>query len=125
MELLYTKNGKEREVCLYYNNNNIGHFTVDEHNMYSMSIGIDDEYQGKGYSKIMILTMLNKMKEELPNIHSDIMFFIDADASAGYWDHIGMTTNRYGYDYYGKRKLEGCGYEKVITFAKLYKFANS
>jgi hypothetical protein len=53
------------------------------------------------------------------------MFFIDADASNGFWDHIGMTLNRYGYNYNGKRNLVGRGYEKVITFSKLYKFANS
>ena len=128
MDILYIKNSlnrTQRKVLLYNNNNVIGEFTIDGDNMYSMSISIEDEYQKKGYSKIMILTMLNKMKDEIPNIHPDVMFFIDADASNGYWDYIGMTLNRYGYNYNGKRNLVGRGYEKVITFSKLYKFANS
>ena len=52
------------------------------------------------------------------------MFFIDADASAGFWDHIGYVENRYGYDYFGLRDLEGKGYEKRISFENLQKYVD-
>ena len=86
----------------------------------AVTISIDEAYQGRGYSRLLWKKMIQQIEQEYPSIRSDQMFFIDADASAGYWDHIGFTTNRYGYDYNGNRKqLEGRGYEKVITFRQL------
>jgi hypothetical protein len=58
--------------------------------------------------------MIKNLKKE--NVRKDQMFFIDVDASCGYWDHIGMIDNRY---YERNRSVEGRGYEKVITFEKL------
>ena len=86
----------------------------------AVTISIDEKYQGRGYSNLLWKEMILQIEREHPSIRPDQMFFIDADASAGYWDHIGFTLNRYGYDYIGNRKkLEGRGYEKVITFRKL------
>ena len=91
----------------------------------AVTISIDEAYQGRGYSRLLWKKMIQQIKQEYPSIRPDQMFFIDADASAGYWDHIGFTTNRYGYDYNGNRKqLEGRGYEKVITFRQLQLFLN-
>jgi len=80
----------------------------------SVSIHIDEKYQGLGYSKLMWKKMFENMKD-IPEL-----FFIDADASCGYWDHIGFVKNRYGYDYKGRRELIGRGYEKVISFRNFY-----
>ena len=57
----------------------------------------------------------------------DQMLFIDADASDGFWDKIGMVeSKRYGYDRNPKySQREGAGYEKYITINKLYGFARS
>jgi hypothetical protein len=87
----------------------------------SLTISIDDDYQSKGYSRMLLKELVTKMKTNYP-IRSDQMFFIDADASNGFWDHIGMKYNRYGYDYHGKRNLEGKGYEKVIILTELEKW---
>lgn len=85
----------------------------------AVTISIDEKYQGRGYSNLLWKEMILQIEREYPAIRPDQLFFIDADASAGYWGHIGFTLNRYGYDYIGNRKLEGRGYEKVITFRKL------
>jgi len=91
----------------------------------AVTISIDEAYQGRGYSLLLWKKMIQQIEQEYPSIRSDQMFFIDADASAGYWEHIGFVTNRYGYDYNGNRKqLEGRGYEKVITFRQLQLFLN-
>ena len=86
----------------------------------AVRISIDEAYQGLGYSRLLWAEMVKQIEATYPAIRADQMFFIDADASAGYWDHIGFTPNRYGYDYTGNRKnLEGRGYEKVITFKEI------
>ena len=86
----------------------------------AVTISIDEAYQRLGYSRLLWNEIINQIEKEYPAIRPDQMFFIDADASAGYWDHLGFTPNRYGYDYTGNRKnLEGRGYEKVITFTHL------
>ncbi len=88
----------------------------------AVTMSVDEQYQGRGHSYLLWKEMILQIEKEHPSIRPDQMFFIDADASAGYWDHIGFTLNRYGYDYIGNRKdLEGRGYEKVITFRKLKK----
>ena len=50
------------------------------------------------------------------------LIFIDADASAGFWKHIGMQENRY-YSRQTQRNILGRGYEMEITFSKLSKWA--
>ena len=88
----------------------------------SLTISIDEEYQGEGYSKKMWSFMIKNIERECPEINNEKMFFIDGDGSDGYWDHIGCKINRYGYDYLGLRELEGKGYEKSITLCKLKGF---
>jgi hypothetical protein len=86
----------------------------------AVTISIDEAHQGLGYSRLLWAEMVKQIEATYPAIRPDQMFFIDADASAGYWDHIGFKPNRYGYDYSGNRKnLEGRGYEKVITFKEI------
>ena len=115
-----------RSVILFVNGEQHGECTVSGHfdtgETCAVTISIDDVYQGLGYSRLLWKEMIRQIEHEYPAIRPDQMFFIDADASAGYWDHIGFTHNRYGYDYKGKgnrMNLEGRGYEKVIIFKKL------
>jgi hypothetical protein len=101
----------------------------DSGNTNDMSISIEDEYHGNGFTKIMMKHMIDKIYEDIPEMvdRVDQMLFIDADASDGFWDNIGMKeSKRYGYNRnprYARR--EGAGYEKYITINNLYKFATS
>jgi len=116
-----------REVKLLLKNKEIGRFSLDGYklnneffdtgNTISMNINVDEEYQGKGYSKIMMRCMIDKIYKEYPNIRQDQLLFIDADASNGFWSHVGMKPNRY----YSStlREYEGRGYELYITFREL------
>jgi GNAT superfamily N-acetyltransferase len=119
------------------NNDIIGEFGIEGKGLYnqfdsgntnSMSISIHDDHQGNGYSKLMIKYMIDKMYEDIPNMNDkgENMLFIDADASNGFWDKVGMVESyRYGYNRNPKySNREGAGYEKYITINKLNKFAN-
>lgn len=98
-----------------------GHFTIDIIT-HSLTISIDDDLQGRGISTLLIKTMVDFCKTIYPNIRHDQLLFIDGDGSGGFWEHIGMKPNRYGYNYRGHRQLEGRGYEKVITFRELQNY---
>jgi hypothetical protein len=128
MELFFSKeyicDRLKRTVYLYNQNILIGELSIegvygpnndcfDSGNTCYLSISILEEYQSKGFSNLLWKEMLKNLK----NIRLDQMFFIDVDASNGYWNHLGMTTNRY--DYNTNRNLEGKGYEKVITYQQL------
>ena len=65
----------------------------------SMSISIEDEHQGKGYTRIMMREMMRRL-----NWPGDTILYIDTDASCGFWRHIGMKEN-----------TNGNGYELCIT----------
>ena len=117
------KMSNTRKVILLINDKQHGECTItgrfDTGETCAVTISIDEAYQGLGYSRLLWMEMIQLIKDEYPSIRPDQMFFIDADASAGYWDHIGFKPNRYGYDYTGNRDREGRGYEKVITLQKL------
>lgn len=127
------KNHIIRVVELFKNNISIGHFTIEGKsatkecfgtgNTCSMTISIEDDFQKKGLSRIMIHYMVTMIRKDYPKILDTQQLFIDADASGGFWDKIGMRDNPV-YDYNGTDEPEGRGYEKVITFAELEKFAN-
>ena len=86
----------------------------------SMSISVEDDYQENGYTKIMMKHMIDKLYKDIPDMIGDYMLFIDADASDGFWDKIGMeVSRRYGYNRIPKyADREGAGYEKYITINK-------
>lgn len=86
----------------------------------ALNIYIEDEYQGKGLSKKLIKNMCTFLKENVKDIRKDQLLFIDADASDGFWEHIGMKPNKY---YNTRRNVEGAGYELVFTFADLCDYA--
>tara|TARA_B100000787_G_C16102045_1_gene253952 strand:+ start:340 stop:837 length:498 start_codon:yes stop_codon:yes gene_type:complete len=94
-----------------------------------LNIEIEDNYQGKGFTKILMKNMIEKIYEDIPEMigRGDQMLFIDTDASDGFWDRIGMIeSQRYGYDRIPKyADREGAGYEKYITLHKLHKYSLS
>ena len=129
-------------ICYFANKNNygyesklfdlenqieIGSFeingTFDSGETVDMGIRVNEEYQGKGYSKGLIRALCKYILQTgYPKIRKDQMLFIDTDASVGFWDKIGMRPHRYGDDYMGQRDVEGAGYEKMITFGDLCKW---
>lgn len=98
------------DFCIYSEKLFIPGFT------HSLTIGIEDNYTKLGLSKYLIYYMVHYIKQEKGPL--DMLFYIDTDASGGFWDYIGMTKNRYGY-YSGNRNIEGKGYEKKISLKEL------
>ena len=87
-----------------------------------MSIGIDTdfpEFKGIQLSRIMIFSLLNEIMRE--NIYMDHFVYIDVDASAGFWDSIGMEMNKNMDCPIGE---EGRGFEKKIKLKSLYEWAS-
>ena len=86
-----------------------GTFSISNYqNIPSMGIDIEDDHQHKGYARIMIRTVINRLPKWSPNK----LLYIDADASAGFWKHIGMYEN-----------TNGNGYELAISTKSLSQFA--
>jgi len=92
-----------------------GHFSVSKGNTLSMSIGIDEEYQKKGYARLLMLAVCNELQ-----LDPTKRLYIDEDASEGFWGHLGMKDNP-DYDEPDREK-EGSGYAKYITFSDLTAF---
>jgi hypothetical protein len=76
-------------------------------------------YTKKGLSPVLIYCMVREIEME-KKATSTQKLFIDVDASAGFWDSIGMHEN----PTYNSNIpfIEGKGYEKVITFAELKEY---
>jgi len=124
-----------RFVCRAYDNKKeIGDFSIESNisldnvedafvcaDLASMSIYVLEEYQNQGISRHMISTLFEFIRNNM-RVRSDKMLFIDADASNGFWDYIGMKPNRY-YDRYSIQR-EGYGYEKVITWSELMRWVS-
>ena len=104
------------ESLLMDNNIEVGHFSIHFGTTYHMGIGIDQAYQGKGYSIQLIQAVRNNI--DLPK---DKKLYIDTDASEGFWNNLGLVPNPL-YDFTEEqRDLEGAGYEKYIVFEELLK----
>ena len=87
-----------------------------------MSIGIDTdfpEFKGIQLSRIMVFSLLNEIMRE--EIYMDYFVYIDVDASAGFWDSIGMELNKNIDCPIGE---EGRGFEKKIKLKSLYEWAS-
>jgi len=89
-----------------------------------MSILVEEPYNNLGLTKIMMQLLINQIKRECSNFMENAgykLLYIDTDASAGFWQHIGMVPNPH-YDTKNKKR-NGCGYEKYITLINLYNYA--
>ena len=111
----------KRIVTLTSNGEELGDFSIFGRlniDTLDMSIYIDDNpnLRNKGLARLMIGYLVMSMMSSEP-ILKDTLIYIDADGSAGFWDHIGMSENR-DYERTG-RNVIGSGYEKVIKFSTL------
>ena len=133
VDLIVTDESSERKVTMIRKNDNkdVGNFVIkgEINGELSMEIFIEDEYQGKGFARKMIHKLCSYLEEKY-NIEQEKLLSIDGDGSdtrwdpvlkinVSFWDSVGLKDNRYGYDYHGKRDLEGKGYEKNIAFREL------
>ena len=127
-------NRVERVVQLQFEGKVCGEFSIkgteggnrdcfDTGNTCYMEISIEEIHQGQGLARQMIQKMTQHIRMDYPQIRSDQMLFIDADASAGFWDKLGMKPHRYDDDHTRYRRvLEGNGYAKGMTFHQLEQF---
>ena len=107
-------------ITLIQNNIEIGYFQID--NLYtipSMNIFIDDQYQGNQLSRLMITSILYVLSK---CISSDLLLYIDCDASNGFWTSIGMKENKYYSTQIYKNRYNS-GYELCIRIKELSKWA--
>jgi hypothetical protein len=89
-----------------------------------MTIGIDDELQGRKLSTALIQGMMAGIEREGIRRIDDQKLFIDADGSAGFWDKLGMKENPRSFNFNGPRE-EGNGYEKMITIGDIRGYLRS
>jgi len=107
----------------------VGYFKLTKNidGVYTLSIEIEDDYQNKGYSLILLKNFCIFMKKyrNILDISYNTILYIDTDASENengdsYWRNIiGMNENRYYENRRGSRKINGKGYEMSITLEKL------
>lgn len=112
---------EHRKILIIHNKVEIAHFEMlgdfSMTDTVSLSIGIEDEFQGMQLSRIMMWSAIMKLKEE--NIDMNEYVYIDTDASAGFWDAIGMQPNENERGSFGEK---GRGYEKKITLKNIEKW---
>jgi GNAT superfamily N-acetyltransferase len=117
---MYTKtvNGEAttREVE-FKNIGRVSFYTKGERT--DISISIEEEHQKKGLSKLILKELMEVAREEG---FRHPFIYIDTDASSGFWDHVGFTTNPY---YEDKSKPDLYGYEKRISWEALWAFCLS
>ena len=93
----------KKYIVEYGSFDNVGSESIASFEIYnymgipSMSISIEEEYQGRGITRIMMREMMRQL-----NWQDDTLLYIDTDASCGFWRHIGMkeNTNGNGYESY-------------------------
>jgi len=124
----------------------VGHFEINKISIArDMGIGLEwEEFdKGKGYARLMMAVAIyiiydnirigkskstrrssalersrSREKNSLSLFTKDTLLSIDTDASAGFWDKIGMRENRH-YDSSRGRDIQSRGHEKIITLRDL------
>jgi len=76
-------------------------------NLADLSIYVEEEYRGKGYSRQLVRDITYYMQGEEPT-----ELYIDTDASGGFWQKVGMLPNPKIDDYNSCQH----GYEKFILW---------
>lgn len=92
----------------------------------SMGIGIEPNIRGGGLSRILVYIVTQAILQMYPSVAqapSVVNLYIDVDASAGFWDKLGMKPEKgFERELQGTFRPPGYGYEKVIDFQKLTNF---
>jgi hypothetical protein len=108
----------DTEVAHFELLGNLEYISADEssRDTVSLSIGIEDDFQGIQLSRVMMWSAILQLKKEEVNMEQYV--YIDTDASVGFWDAIGMIPNE------SERisGTKGCGYEKKITLTNIEKW---
>jgi hypothetical protein len=96
-----------------------------------LSIFVEDYLQGNGFSILLIGTLIGILNEQKYKFHIKggmelnnlTILGIDGDASAGFWDSIGLKEGRYTYMVYDSKRseLSERSMEKSITLNELSK----
>ena len=112
---------EHNSIELVIDNQVIGYFTISTNHRttpptYELSISVDHDHLNHSLARLMIVSMLDVNHDML-----DKIFYIDTDASNGFWEYIGMKSN-HKYDSDNKYE-EGSGYEKYITYQSLLNWA--
>ncbi len=89
---------------------------VDPLNLCDLNICVEDAFQGKNFSRVLILELLSSLD---PVFVENATAYIDTDASAGFWDYAGLKPN----PDYDTPDVPHRGYEKFIRLKDLKKFA--
>ena len=111
------RSGVQREITYWVAGVEVGRFGMYEHGLWDMSIFIEDEFHGRGFARPMVTAMFNALRIE--GVYAPAAYvYIDADASEGFWDHVGMTPNPNVED----SERPEYGYEKRITMQALSEF---
>ena len=109
--------GIQRDIICRIDGIEAGRFRIYEHGIFDMSILIEDEFQGRGLARGMIKAMLDAMRSE--GAYNPLTFiYIDSDASAGFWNYLGMHANPNEDDL----TCSEYGYEKRISMEALGNF---
>jgi GNAT superfamily N-acetyltransferase len=82
-----------------------------------MSIFVEEEHRGQKWARRLVQALLLEAKREGFSVEH---VYIDADASQGFWDHVGFEVNPY-YDNVSEPELYG--YEKRVEWERLQQFA--
>ena len=118
---IYTRkdhlSGIQRYITCRIDGIDAGRFGIYAHGILDMSILIEDEFQGRGLGRGMIKAMLDHMRSE-GAYNPSTFIYIDSDASAGFWNHIGMHANPNE----DNITCPEYGYEKRITMEALGNF---
>jgi len=113
------------------NKEEVGYFKLTKNidGVYTLSVSIDDKYQNKGYSLILLKYFCIFMKKyrNILDISYNIILYIatysseNVNGDSYLRNVIGMTDNRYYESRRGTRKINGKGYELSITLENLIK----
>lgn len=103
-------------IILLNDDNEVGHFYINDFlQTNNLSIFIEDtlngiNFQGKQLARLLIASMIYQLQEK--HLNSSVLLAIDADASDGFWDKIGMIENNST-----NPLIEG--YEKIISLENI------
>ena len=104
VRLEYVEKDSRYTCNLFVNQDLVGYFEVFIYqSIPSMSIHIEDEYQGYGFARKMVRELLSRVSWD-----ENMLLYIDTDASGGFWDRFGMIEN-----------TNGNGYEKVVSIKNI------
>ena len=89
---------------------------VDPLNLMDLNISVEDAYRRQNYSRKLMLELLDSLDPQL----AAATFYIDTDASAGFWAHAGLVPN----PNVDTPDVPERGYEMCISFEALLAFAS-